>query len=629
MRRKRLGEVLRERGHISPSDLAKALEEQHGKVIRLGELLLNRAVVRKADLVAALQEVIHVPYVDCQTARIQPAALELIPPAVAKRYCVLPVARERGQLVTVMAEPQNLHVIDELRFTSGMEISPRLGFRSEIMAALEQYFPEEKETAEVLKPEEEKPLQVEEEPSLEMEFVSTSSRQANQEVIQELQAELLHKRTPAVRLVSTVIAAASVNQASDIHIEPQADDMSVRIRVDGVLRDLQRVPRSLQNAVVSRIKILADMDIAERRAPQDGRFVVKMGPRELDLRVSTLPTQYGEKVVMRLLDPHAAMKGFAELGLPPTIEEGLTRVLSQPQGMLLVTGPTGSGKSTTLYAALNLLRKPTVNIVTVEDPVEYVLAGINQVHVNTKEGLTFASCLRSILRQDPNVIMVGEIRDRETAEIAMKSSQTGHLVLSTLHTNDSIAAVTRLVDLQIPGFLIASSVSAILAQRLVRRLCSCNDQIPPTTEFLIRARAAGLFEPISTQRVPVGCPTCDHTGFKGRVGIYELLVFDEAIRAIVRAAGRSDELRTQARIHGLKLMQEDALDKLKQGMTTLDDILRVVPFEPIAVADCRGCGRQLVPAFQFCPYCGRKRDEASPIRRVTISDRVVQGAVEA
>src|SRR5262249_42039161 len=440
-----------------------------------------------------------------------------------------------------------------------------------------------------------------------MEFISTSSRQSNQEAMQEMQAELAHKRTPAVRLVSSIIAAALERHASDVHIEPQAADTAVRIRVDGVLRDLQRAPRNLQNSLISRIKILSDMDIAERRTPQDGRFMVRVGSKKLDMRVSTLPTQYGEKVVMRLLEPDAPLLGLAELGLAKDISDGLTRLLSLPQGMLLVTGPTGAGKSTTLYAALNLLRKPTVNIITVEDPVEYNLEGINQVHVNTKTGLNFASVLRSILRQDPNIIMVGEIRDRETAEIAMKASQTGHLVLSTLHTNDSVAAVTRLLDLDIPGFLIASSVSGILAQRLVRKLCTCREEMPARPEFTTQLLNAGLAEPPKTQAVPVGCPTCDHTGYKGRVGIYELLTFSESIRGAVRSGARSDEIRTLARSAGMKLMQEYALDNVRRGMTTIEEVLRVVPFEPIAAVECSSCGRDLLPSFMFCPHCRAKK----------------------
>src|SRR4029077_13469846 len=306
---------------------------------------------------------------------------------------------------TVMAEPQNLHIIDELRFMSGMDIVPRFSFRSDIEAAAEKWYgaAEEAEAAvaEAIAPANEDPG---------MEFISSSSLQRNIEAMQEMQAELLHKSTPAVRLVASAIAAAAGKQASDIHIEPQATDTVIRFRVDGLMRDNQHITDAFQNSVVSRIKILADMDIAERRAPQDGRFLVKISGKKIDLRVSTLPTQYGEKVAMRLLEADAPLQNYAALGLAPEIAAGLTHILSQPQGMLLVTGPTGSGKSTTLYSSLHMLRKPTLNIITVEDPVEYAVPGLNQLQVNSKPGLTFATCLRSILRQDPNVIMVGEIR---------------------------------------------------------------------------------------------------------------------------------------------------------------------------------------------------------------------------
>ena len=472
MKRKKLGELLQDRGQISAANLQQLFKEQEGKMVRLGELILERGLVDKPSLVKALEEVSRVPYLDCTTIQCDAAVLQSIPKSMAVRLDILPVRMEQSRLIVVMAEPQNVATIDELRFTSGKDISPRFGFRAEIVSAIVRNYDRIEKKA----PASQAVDEVTPETGMEMEFISTSSRQANRDAIQEIQAELNHKKTPAVRLVSEIIQMAMDKQASDIHIEPQATATVVRIRVDGVLRELESVPRNVQNSLVSRIKILSDMDIGERRAPQDGRFMVAVGQRKVDMRVSTLPTQYGEKVVMRLLEASAPILSFANLGLPPDVSDRLMQVIGQPQGMLLVTGPTGSGKSTTLYSALNLLRKPAVNIVTVEDPVEYALPGVNQVHVNTRAGLTFASCLRSILRQDPNVIMIGEIRDLETAEIAMKAAQTGHMVLSTLHTNDSISAVARLLDLGIPEYLIASSVTGILAQRLLRKLCACHIQ---------------------------------------------------------------------------------------------------------------------------------------------------------
>jgi type IV pilus assembly protein PilB len=604
MKKKRLGEVLRERGHISHADLNKAIEDQQGKVIHLGELMLDRGLVSKTELAAALTEITHVPYVDCDNIEIEPEVLSLLPRAIAKRCCVLPVHCQGTKLVVAMAEPQNLQVLDELRFSTGMDIIPRFAFRTEISKAVDKAYGQVEEAqaavAQAIAPTTDDPG---------MEFISSSSLQRNIDAMQEMQAELLQKSTPAVRLVASTISAAANKGASDIHIEPQVTDTVIRLRVDGMLRDYQRIPRSLQNSVVSRIKILSDMDIAERRAPQDGRFLVKILGRKVDLRVSTLPTQYGEKVVMRLLESNAPLQNFGTLGIPPEISEGLLRILAQPQGMLLVTGPTGSGKSTSLYSSLNQVRKPTVNIITVEDPVEYAVPGLNQVQVNTKAGLTFASCLRSILRQDPNVIMIGEIRDKETAEIAIKAAQTGHLVLSTLHTNDSAAAVTRLLDLGIPGFQIATSVTGIIAQRLVRRLCSCHDEIPMTPQYASKLLEAGLSNPPETQHVPNGCDACDLTGYKGRVGIYELLMLDESLRSAVRAGSRNDEIRILARQGGMKLMQQYALERVREGLTTLDEVLRVVPFEKLKASLCFSCKHDLSPAFIFCPYCGEKTGE--------------------
>src|ERR1700690_2577100 len=622
MKKKRLGEVLRERGHISPADLNKAIEDQQGKLIHLGELMLDRGLFAKSQLAAALTEITHVPYVDCDNLEIEPEVLSLLPRAIAKRCCVLPIHCQGTKLVVAMAEPQNLQVLDELRFSTGMDIIPRLSFRTEISKAVDKSYGQVEEAqaavAEAIAPTTDDPG---------MEFISSSSLQRNIDAMQEMQAELLQKSTPAVRLVASTITAAASKGASDIHIEPQVTDTVVRLRVDGMLRDYQRIPRSLQNSVVSRIKILSDMDIAERRAPQDGRFLGKILGRKVDLRVSTLPTQYGEKVVMRLLESNAPLQNFGMLGIPPEISEGLLRVLAQPQGMLLVTGPTGSGKSTTLYSSLNQVRKPTVNIITVEDPVEYAVPGLNQVQVNTKAGLTFASCLRSILRQDPNVIMIGEIRDKENAEIAINAAQTGHLVLSTLHTNDSAAAVSRLLDLGIPGFLIATSVTGIIAQRLVRRLCTCHDEVPMTPQYASKLLEAGLTNPPETQHVPNGCDACDLTGYKGRVGIYELLMLDESLRSAVRAGSRNDEIRILARQGGMKLMQQYALERVREGLTTLDEVLRVVPFEKLKASLCYSCKHDLSPSFIFCPYCGEKTGDAD--QRLNAQHSLVgQGASE-
>ena len=624
VKKKKLGEVLRDRGKISAEDLLQVVSEQQGKMLHLGELMLERGLVKKGDLAAALEEVSHVPYLDCSEVVPDPEAIKLVQRATAERCCALPIRMEQERLVVAMAAPQDLAKLDELRFSTGMEISPRLAFRSEVLKAITKYYAgSEWEITSKLNSSDQEDMGREE-----IEFFSTSSRQSNQEAIQEMQADLRQRKTPAVRLVSEIIQIAMAKHASDIHIEPRAAETAVRIRVDGVLRDLQSIPRNLQTSLISRIKILSDMDISERRTPQDGRFMVSIGSRQIDLRVSSLPTQYGEKVVIRLLETSAPLSSFADLGIPDDVSGPLMDLLSLPQGMILVTGPTGSGKSTTLYGSLHKLRKPSVNIVTVEDPVEYVLPGINQSHVNTKAGLTFAGCLRSILRQDPNVIMVGEIRDKETAEIAMKAAQTGHLVLSTLHTNDSVSAIVRLLDLGIPGYLIGSSVTGILAQRLVRKLCTCHVVQAATPEFQARLVQVGMLNPPVTMAVPIGCEKCDQTGYKGRIGIYELLCFDDSVRAVIRTSGNMDQIRETARSNGMRPMQEDAMEKLRSGLTTLDEILRVVPVGSVSYTDCAKCSQRLLPAFKFCPYCGIQctPDPRTQRRRAqdSVAERVLQ-----
>jgi type IV pilus assembly protein PilB len=609
VKKKKLGEVLRERGQISQTNLAEALVEavveKQGKVVLLGELLLERGLVDKAQLASALEVVTNIPYVDCAAVAPEPSAFRKIPWELARKCLAFAIGHQGSKLVVVMAEPQNLAYLDEIKFTAGINVSPRFGFRQEILEAIDTHYAgldsDGVEQLPVPGASQKKGSENE------IEFISTSSRQANREAAQEIHAELLHRTTPAVRMVSEVIKAAHLKRASDIHIEPQASAVSIRIRVDGVLRDLRQIQRNMQNNLISRIKILADMDIAERRTPQDGRFVVRLGASNIDMRVSTLPTQYGEKVVMRLLDSTMGIMNLSELNMPAKVESSLRQVLALPQGMLLVTGPTGSGKSTTLYAALSQIRQTAVNVVTVEDPVEYVLPGINQVHVNNKAGLTFANCLRSILRQDPNIVMIGEIRDKETAEIALKAAQTGHLLLSTLHTNDSFSTVTRLLDLGIPPFMIASSVTGILAQRLVRRLCHCRQEVSPTAVALERLAALGMTKPMESLFAAVGCEACDQTGYRGRIGVYEILVFDDVVREAVRSGENSDSIRSALRSTGLQIMQDDALDKVQRGITSLEEVARVVPVQTVAFAGCPHCSQKVVPTFRFCPFCGTEQ----------------------
>jgi type IV pilus assembly protein PilB len=621
-KKKRLGELLRERKRISFEALETALDDQQKGAGLLGEVLLQRSACSKEDVVSALEEITHFRYVDARFATVERELIKLIPRSAAERYCILPLAQEGKRIVAVMAEPQNLHQLDELRFMTGMDIVPRLGFKTEIEEAIKKCYDED--AAEVLAATPQLPF-IDQVDVSDMHFFTSGASARSKAAMEEFEAELRNEKTPAVRLVSAILASAAAKKASDIHIEPQPLGTVVRIRVDGVLRELTHIPAELSNFLVSRIKILSDMDISERRIPQDGRFLCQIGDSHLDLRVSTLPTHSGEKVVMRLLDPTASRVGFEKLGLSAENSASLATVLSAPQGMLLVTGPTGSGKSTTLYAALNSLRSSSVNIITVEDPIEYQIEDINQVQINTKAGLTFANTLRSMLRQDPNIIMVGEIRDQETAEIALQAAQTGHLVLSTLHTNDSIAAITRLLDLNIQSFLISASVSAVIAQRLVRKLCECAEKVAMSDEHAARLLAGGIVDFDSHVHIAAGCAKCDGSGYKGRVGIYEVLLLDEQIRSAIRSGARDEEIRKLARSVGMRLMQEDAVEKVKTGVTTMEEVLRVVPFDNALTMRCRDCGRALAPAFLFCPYCGAGTRQTAAAPRA--SRRGVEGNV--
>lgn len=606
MAKKRLGERLRELGKIDDQTLQEALASQRSGTQPLGELLLRQKLVSKDDLVQALRDVGLHEYVDPRELLPDPDLVRRVPRAVAQRYNAIPIHRDGRRIVVVLAEPQNLQALHELSFLCGAEIIPRLGFRREIDQAISTAYGDSHDLSTGVS-----------DPELasfldrsdigDVEFTTTSSSERAKAAMEEMRAELRHERTPAVRLVSAILATAAEKGASDVHVEPQPMGALIRIRVDGVMRELGQIPPELQTSLISRIKILADLDISERRQPQDGRFLVRIGSTSLDLRVSTLPTHHGEKAVLRLLNPDATTVGFDRLGFSPEVERTLTSLLRLPQGMILVTGPTGSGKSTTLYSFLKIVCSPEVNVITVEDPVEYKMAHVNQVQINPKAGLTFATTLRSILRQDPNVIMVGEVRDAETAEIALQASQTGHMVFSSLHTNDAVAAVTRLLDLGVPGFMVASSLTAIVAQRLVRKLCSCALKAPVTAEYLSRLGdigVIGIHDPPKFMYLPGRCERCDKTGYRGRIGVYEALVFDEAVRTAVRTGARDQEIRSLARANDMRMMQEDALEKVARGLTSLDEVLRAVPFENLVTARCKNCSRPLAPSFEFCPYCG-------------------------
>ena len=480
-----LGTVLLEEGLITEDVLDQAIAATVEKDQPLGRVLVDGGFLPEADLVRALARHIGIEFVDLAAITIDPAAAALIPESLARRYAALPIGFEEDSLVIAMADPGNVLAVDDIRAISGMEVITRVATRSDVENALGRLA------------------------GLDDSVTDLAEMAADGVEIDDLGAiESAADEAPVIKLVNTLITRAAADRASDIHIEPNDRDLLIRYRIDGVLHELMRTPRSIARAVVSRLKIMADIDIAERRRPQDGRISLRVQGKQIDLRVSTLPTIYGEKVVMRILDNSTAMLTLSDLGFLEDTADRYAESYTKPYGTILVTGPTGSGKSTTLYATLNVINKPEVNIVTVEDPVEYRLAGINQVQVNKKAGLNFANALRSFLRQDPDVMLVGEIRDIETANIAIESALTGHLVLSTLHTNDAPASISRLIEMGVEPFLVGSAVDAILAQRLARRLCSaCKVIYDPSAESLREDRdgipisSASMSPPSTSPRV--------------------------------------------------------------------------------------------------------------------------------
>ena len=605
----RLGDVLVERGSLSVKDLRRAIQMQKDqeKNMRMGEILLQNHLVSKTEVGLAMEQLQNIPYAECPPPSVDPAVLELVPQSTAMRCCALPLEVTDRKLIIAMAEPQNLAFLDELRFSVGMTISPRFSFRDDILSGIKQFYGdiESKDSVQDLVATEAGSLDLDDDATKDIEFIVWDADVEGSEAKEELHAGRI-RPTAAVRFLSAIINAAVQKSASDIHIEPRADFTVIRARVDGILRELMTMPSEHHASLVSRIKILCNMDISERRLPQDGRFMIQHRGRRLDMRSSSLPTHFGEKVVMRVLDPNSSLITLDQLGFSEGLGNQLREILARPQGMLLVTGPTGSGKSTTLYGSLNVVRSPNVNIVTVEDPVEFMLDGVNQVQVHSKVGLTFATCLPSILRQDPDVIMVGEIRNVETAEIVMHASQTGHLVLSTLHTNDSIGAITRLLDLGVPSYLIAESVTAIVAQRLARRFCSCRRKVHASPDYIRKLQKLGApnTDTFQFEYQSVGCSLCDNIGYKGRVGIYEMLAIKDAVRDAIHDNARTQDILRLARKAGFQTMQEDALEKLKTGLTSLDELQRVVPWDMFNSSRCPSCSTRISANESHCSSCG-------------------------
>ena len=557
--RRRLGEILIERGKLDTAALDRALRlQQESGGERLGQLLVTLGLCAQRDVTEALAQQLGLPLVDAAGYPEFPILEEQVSPRFLRESRALPVREDEAELALAMADPTDTYTIGAFEMVTGRSVRPMVAVPTELDTALERLYGAGKSALGQIIGEN-----------------GERDELAFDADIQQLKD--LASEAPVIRMVSLIITNALEARASDIHIEPFENRLIVRYRIDGVLHEIESPPRRLSAAVISRVKIMANLDIAERRLPQDGRIRLRVQGKEIDLRVSTVPTMHGESVVMRILDKGGVALDFERLGFEPDTLERFIEVLHQPNGVLLVTGPTGSGKTTTLYTALARLNQPDVKILTVEDPVEYQMAGINQIQVKPQIGLTFANALRSIVRQDPDVIMIGEIRDLETAQIAVQSALTGHLVLSTVHTNDAPSTVNRLLDMGVDDYLLTSTVIGILAQRLVRTLCPACREPHDALPELVEEMGLRKFAPTGpiTLWKPRGCPECANTGYTGRVGIVEMLTMSDAVRSLVMRHATAGELRAQALADGMLTMYDDGLRKALKGVTTFEEVLRV------------------------------------------------------
>jgi len=547
---------------ISEEQLQKALLVQKKEGGYLGSILVKMSFIEEDKLLKFLSQHYGIPAIDLSKVQIDPAVTKLVPVEVVHKHHVIPVKRSGATLSLAMADPTNVFAVDDIKFMTGYEIEPMIASDAAVMAAIaKSYDVSSKQLQTVLK---------------DMETLDADASLSvvhEEEVdINQLKAEV--EDAPVVKLANLILVEAIKKKVSDIHIEPYEKSFRVRYRLDGSLYEVMAPPKKLQAALTSRLKIMANLDIAERRLPQDGRIKMKFEDKEVDLRVSSLPCLFGEKIVMRLLDKSNLTLDLTKLGFEPNALENFMKAIGSPYGMVLVTGPTGSGKTTTLYSALNYINTIDVNIMTAEDPVEYNLMGINQVQMKDEIGLNFAAALRSFLRQDPDIIMVGEIRDYETAEIGVKAALTGHLVLSTLHTNDAPSTINRLLNMGIEPFLVASSVVLILAQRLVRRVCKdCKEVEKVPVETLVKG---GMSEEQAKSAVCYkgkGCQTCSDTGYKGRVALYEVMPIGEEVRELVLQGASADEIKKRAIGAGMKTLRMSGLAKVREGLTTLEEVV--------------------------------------------------------
>jgi type IV pilus assembly protein PilB len=520
--------------------------------------LMAGGKVTDAQVASARAAQLGIPFVELAEFAVERAAVEMVPAALLRRHEVLPIAIEGNRLIVAMADPGDVIALDDVRASVQLMVRPVLAEQADLRAALARFVRSDGELSDLT--------------SAIVDEASATAAAAAQV------AEASDDDAPVVRFVNLLISQGIQDHASDIHIEPGEHELMVRYRIDGVLHVMQRAPKNIQNGVISRLKIMADIDIAERRRPQDGRMSVRHVDRQIDLRVATLPTVWGEKVVMRILDNTNTAMSIDQLHLLPRNAEVFKASYTKPNGMILVTGPTGSGKSTTLYTTLKTVARPEINVITVEDPVEYRMPGINQVQVNPKAGLTFASALRAILRSDPDVVLLGEIRDHETAQIAIEASLTGHLVLSTLHTNDAPSAITRLIEMDIEPFLVGSALDSVMAQRLARRLCSrCKAPYQPKAEDLVHLNLGyDPSQPPPTLYQPTGCTACSNTGYRGRVALHEIMPVTEEIERLSVSRASSLEIKQMAVSQGMSTLRMDGWEKARLGLTSIEEILRVV-----------------------------------------------------
>ncbi len=575
-RKRKVGDILVGFGIITEGQLQHALGVQQIKKQRIGDVLVKLGYVTKEQITEALAEKLQIDIALCSDYTIDDEIKKLVPKEMAKKHLVFPLGKKNGGLILAMADPLNLNVINEIAFATRLKIIPVISYDWSIEMAIEENYVDAEESQEKHAQIMFESLQSELGDEIDFNFKLQERRESRVNV----EALYLESNAPRiVRLVAMLITDASKKRASDIHIEPRAKYVQVRFRIDGELQNIFKYQRELHDAVVSRIKIISKLDITNRRTSQDGGASVITGGKIVDLRISTLPIVYGEKVVLRLLDQSRGIVPLDKLAMPDYIEKAIIDMFKRPQGMFVVTGPTGSGKTTTLYACLNHLRSDTRNVVSIENPVEYKLDGISQSAVDEAVGRTFASILRSTLRQDPDIIMVGEIRDIETAEIAIKGALTGHLVLTTLHTNNTTASITRLIDIGIPPYLVAAAVTGILSQRLVRRICEyCRAEVEISDEIKSSLEGFGI-EEIDKFYHGLGCPKCLNTGYLERVAVYEYLSMSRRLKIALSKTTDEQELLIAARKEGLKFLYEDALNKVRAGLTTIDEAMSKVPFD--------------------------------------------------